>query len=95
MGNFRRNLQRKHTENYNSFTLMEFRVHCKNLFEIQMHERRGVMVLFQNSYYFISEDVSIGLKKLAIWKARDILYIQTKMLKWTGKGTHVWIKTYV
>ena len=49
MGNFRRNLQRKHTENYNSFTLMEFRVHCKNLFEIQMHERRGVMVLFQNA----------------------------------------------
>ena len=91
MGNFRRNLQRKHTENYNSFTLMEFRVHCKNLFEIQMHERRGVMVLFQNSYYFISEDVSIGLKKLAICKPRDLQGMTTKMLKRTRKEAHVWI----
>ena len=41
--------------------------------------------------FFTSDDICIGLKKLASRKASDLQCIKVEMLKWTGKEAHAWI----
>ena len=73
-------------------TLHDLSMHCKNLYELSLAEKMMCYgSLAHMSPFFTSDDICIGLKKLASRKASDLQCIKVEMLKWTGKEAHVWI----
>ena len=70
---FGKKLKGKQVESYGDLTLVDFSMHCKNLYELSL---AGKMTCYGSvsrmSPFFTIEDICVGIKKLAFQKASDI-----------------------
>ena len=62
---FGENLKGKHVESYGDLTLLDFSMHCKNLYELFIAKKMNLCYgsLSLMSPFFTIEDTRMGLKK--------------------------------
>ena len=71
------NLKGKRVDSYGDLTLHDLSMHCKNLYELSLAEKMMCYgSLAHMSPFFTSDDICIGLKKLASQKASNLQCIK-------------------